>query len=65
MSIREKRGIQWDRVKIKVLRKGSGPLKKCIKNDRYHGNMGEERNLMGHIPNKCANRTTILIFLLL
>jgi hypothetical protein len=43
-----KRGIQWDRLQIRVSERGSGPLKKKrLKNERYHCDQGEERNPMG------------------
>jgi hypothetical protein len=47
MTMREKRGMQWDRLQIRVPERGSGPLEKNIKNDKYHDDRGEERNPMG------------------
>jgi hypothetical protein len=47
ITMRDTRGIQWDRWKIKVLRRRVGPREKYLKNDRYHDYKGEKRNQMG------------------
>jgi len=41
--------------------KGVGSTKKKVKNDRYHGDQGKERNPMGYVSNKGVGRTTILL----
>jgi len=46
-TIREKRGIQRDRSQIRESETGRVHTKNCVKNERYHGNRGEERNLVG------------------
>jgi hypothetical protein len=61
-AIREKREIQWDRGKIRVSKKGQVQKKNCVKNNMYHSNRGEERNLVGYVPNTCVDMTTIIFF---
>jgi hypothetical protein len=58
--IREKRGIQRDRSQIRVSKTGRVHNFVFVKNDRYPWNEGEERKLVGYVPNKCVGVTTII-----
>jgi hypothetical protein len=40
MMIRERMEIKWNRCKNREVDKGSGPLKKKIKNERYNYDQG-------------------------
>jgi hypothetical protein len=43
----EKRGIKWDRWKIRVSGRVCGTTEKNDESDRYHGDQGKKGNPMG------------------